>query len=64
MLKNVFNPMLKYIQSQGKIYSIVGKNIFNPMINIFYLHGNKLTKTRGYQKWTKKSNLRYRRKMV
>jgi len=50
MLKNVFNPMLKYIQSQGKIYSIAGQNIFNPMINIFYLHGNKLTKTRGYQK--------------
>ena len=31
MLKNVFNPMLKYIQSQGKIYSIAEQNIFIPM---------------------------------
>ena len=31
MLKNVFNPMLKYIQSQSKIYSITEQNIFNPM---------------------------------
>ena len=40
----------KCIQSDVEIYSIAGQNIFNPMIDIFYLHGNKLTKTRGFQK--------------
>ena len=38
------------IQSYFEIYSIGEQNVFNTMINIFYLHGNKLAKTRGYQK--------------